>query len=278
MSAFTGQQILVRVFDVLMKSAIVRKLASLQKYRRLFIDWRTVAFMRYRQEKPAEPTRLRMRNGKAIWFRPRFDPVALGEIFVAESYGEFLSTATPKRIWDIGGNIGCFAIWMLLRNPGAQITSFEPCEDTFDILTKNREEWKDCAWDIRPFGLSDRDETVSAFVPFESYGQTSRHAANGIPTQLTLRNIATVWAEEGRPDIDLLKIDCEGDEYEILAAIPDEMWKSVSALVIEVHPRMDKSPDELKSRLEAHGFCVVVGHINSDLWFAEARSSAKSPP
>lgn len=261
-----------------MKPALPRKLASLLKYRRLFIDWQTAAFMRYRREKPVDPTRLRMRNGKAIWFRPKSDPVALGEIFVAESYGELLPATHPKRIWDIGGNIGCFAIWMLLRHPNAQITSFEPCAETFEILTKNRAEWQDSEWNIRPFGLADRDQSVSAFVPFESYGQTSRHAQKGIPTQLSLRNIATVWEEEGRPAIDLLKIDCEGDEYEILAAMPDDMWKAVSTLLVEVHPRTDKAPNELKARLEANGFRVTIGHVNTDLWLAEASASIKSNP
>lgn len=259
-----------------MKPTVLHKVASLLKYRRLFIDWQTAAFMRYRREKPTEPTRIRMRNGKAIWYRPKFDPVALGEIFIAESYGELLPSATPKRIWDIGGNIGCFAIWMLLRYPKANITSFEPCAETFEILTKNQAEWKDSAWHIRPFGLADRDQMASAFVPLESYGQTSRHAQTGIPTHLSLRNIATVWEEEGRPAIDLLKIDCEGDEYEILAGLPDGMWKAISTLLVEVHPRTDKAPNELKARLEANGFRVTVGHVNTDLWLAEAGTPKRS--
>lgn len=251
-----------------MKLSPLRKIKSLLKYRREFVDWQTAAMMRYRKENLPDIVRLRMRGGGALWVRPKSDPVAMGEIFVAESYGELYPDKPIMRVWDIGGNIGCFAIWALRRQPHLHITSFEPCMETFEILSKNRSEWSNKSWEVRPFGLADRDQSVSAFVPHNSYGQTSRHATSGIPTQLSLRNIATVWEEEGRPAIDLLKIDCEGDEYEILKAVPAAMWNSIATIIMEVHPREGKSPDELKACLQANGFDPRPGRVNPDLWLA----------
>jgi FkbM family methyltransferase len=251
-----------------MSAAFTRKLSSLLKYRNTFIDWPRAATMRYRERQHAEPVRLRLRGGGALWVRPRFDTVAMGELFVAESYGELLPAHPIRTVWDIGGNIGCFAIWLLRRQPDARITSFEPCAETFAVLSKNRDEFSGRAWQIRPFGLSDRDQTVEAFVPFDSYGQTSRHAEAGIATQLPLRAMAEVWQAEGRPALDLLKIDCEGDEYEILASMPDAMWAAVRSILLEIHPRKDRQPGELRERLAARGFRLRTGTVNPDLWLA----------
>lgn len=251
-----------------MNASPLKKLGSLLKYRRVFIDWRTAALMRYTGRHNPCAKRLRMRGGGALWVRPKFDTVAMGELFVAESYGELFPASPPRRVWDIGGNIGCFAIWLLRRHPGTPITSFEPCAETFAVLANNQTEWNDQPWEIRPYGLADRDQSVAAFVPFDSYGQTSRHAQSGIPTQLPLRNIASVWEEEGRPAIDLLKIDCEGDEYEILENLPDGLWACAKNILLEIHPRPDKSPAELKTLLETRGYRVRNGRVNPDLWLA----------
>lgn len=252
-----------------MSAAPIKKLVSLLKYRRTFRDWPRAALMRYTGRNEPQAVRLRLRGGGALWVRPKYDTVAMGELFVAESYGELFPATKPRRVWDIGGNIGCFAIWLLRRQPGTRITSFEPCAETFAVLARNQAEWKDQPWDLRMYGLADRDQSVAAFVPFDSYGQTSRHARSGIATELPLRNIAAVWEEEGRPAIDLLKIDCEGDEYEILEAMPEGLWASVAQILMEVHPRPDRRPEALKQRLESHGFRVRNGRVNPDLWLAE---------
>lgn len=252
-----------------MKSTPLQKFFSLLKYRGAFVDWPAAALMRYTGRQRPDAMRLRMRGGGALWVRPKYDTVAMGELFVAESYGELFPATAPRRVWDIGGNIGCFAIWLLRRYPDTQITSFEPCAETFAVLAKNQAEWRSRPWEIRPYGLADRDQSVAAFVPFDSYGQTSRHAQSGIATQLPLRNIAAVWEEEGRPAIDLLKIDCEGDEYEILENLPDGLWASAGNILMEIHPRPDKTPAGLKKLLESRGFRVRNGRVNPDLWLAE---------
>ncbi len=251
-----------------MKSSPIKKFISLMKFRRAFIDWVPAALMRYAITRRPEPVRLRMRPRGALWMRPKYDLVAMSELFVAESYGELFPAAPPKRVWDIGGNIGCFAIWLLRRHPGTRITSFEPCAETYELLAQNQAEWRGEPWEIRPYGLADRDQEVQAFVPCDSYGQTSRHATTGIATQLPLRNIAGVWDEEGRPSIDLLKIDCEGDEYEILQAMPDGLWASAENIILEIHPRPDKHPDDLKKLLKGRGFTVRAGRVNPELWLA----------
>jgi len=245
-----------------------RKFTSLLKYRDCFRDWPRAALMRYAKQRSAEPTRLQLRRGGGLWLRPRFDTVAMGEIFVAESYAELFPAVPPRVVWDIGGNIGCFAVWLLERHPATRVTSFEPCSETFAILQKNRTEHPDWKWEIRPFGLAHSDMQVTAFVPFNSYGETSRHAQTGVPTTLPLRNIASVWEEEGRPSLDLMKIDCEGDEYEILETMPPDFFASVQNIILEIHPRTDRNEASLKKLLIDRGYQLRIGKINPSLWLA----------
>jgi FkbM family methyltransferase len=213
-----------------------------------------------------------MRGGGALWMRPQYDGLAMGELFIAESYAELFPKEPVRIAWDIGGNIGCFAIWLFRRQPNAQITSFEPCAETFAVLSKNQAEWKNYRWEIRPYGLSDRDQQVEAFTPIGNYGETSRHVRSGTPTELRLRNVATVWKEEGGPAVDFLKIDCEGDEYEIISAIPDGMWSSLENILVEIHSRPDKNPQTLRDTLMARGFHIRQGTVNPELWLASKSS------
>src|SRR5207247_421012 len=52
------------------------------------------------------------------------------------------------------------------------------------------------------------------------------------------------------PDVSLLKLDCEGCEYELLLETPAASWQRVRRVVLEYHPVRGREPSALVDRLE----------------------------
>jgi FkbM family methyltransferase len=234
----------------------MRRAKSLIKYIALFKNWWWAAFARYLKRWLGEERALFFRDGRNLIFRPASDSVAMGEVFIPESYSPCLGIRDLRLAWDIGGNIGCFVIWAARHYPAAQFESFEPCYDTWIILKRNAEANPAIHWKVNPFGFSNRDETVEGYVPDGKFGETSRFASAGKRVALPLRAINSVWRERGCPKIDLLKIDCEGGEYDIFEGIDQQLLECIGFLIMEIHAVPGKDARSIRSALERSGFEV----------------------
>jgi hypothetical protein len=58
--------------------------------------------------------------------------------------------------------------------------------------------------------------------------------------------------------IDVLKLDCEGAEFDVLLSVDETILDRIAAIVGEYHPVDGHQPDELKLRLEHGGFEVQL--------------------
>lgn len=233
--------------------SLYHKFHTLLRYRAAFKNWPLAATLRYiRKWLPPQVT-LVVKSGKKITLSLDADRAAYSELFVENSYKECLRLKHPALVWDVGGNIGCFVIWASDHFPEARFHSFEPTATTFERLQFNRNQNPDIHWEIYPYGLSSKDETCTAFVIGNS-GETSRYGDHGSPITFQLRSAMGCWEEMGRPAIDLLKVDCEGGEYELLLRSPDEFLQSVGCLIMEVHLIAGFDPEELRQQLERSGF------------------------
>jgi FkbM family methyltransferase len=71
---------------------------------------------------------------------------------------------------------------------------------------------------------------------------------------LTLEDVINQYSAT-QNGFDLLKVDCEGAEYEIIAATPDEVLRRFAAVVMELHPPPDgHCVQKLISKMELAGF------------------------
>jgi FkbM family methyltransferase len=68
-----------------------------------------------------------------------------------------------------------------------------------------------------------------------------------------LRKLSSFIKEEKIQKIDLLKIDCEGAEWDVLQGINKEDWSLIKSLVIEVHD-VDDRLNKIKELLKDNGF------------------------
>ncbi|GEM_PF-2593962 len=233
-----------------------QKIKTFAAYRNLFRNWPYAAFARYLGRCYPRPRLLRFRDGRKLVFRPASDAFVLGEVFIMEVYAQCLKGPEPVRVWDVGGNVGAFPVWLSGYFPRATYVSFEPCAESFTLLEQTRRGNQHIAWVTHPYGLSDKDEVVEGRIPPGHCAKTSAFAQEGRRVSLPLRSVDAVWREKESPRIDLLKLDCEGGEYDILLGCSDAFLRAVHSIIGETHIIPGHHPEQLRHRLNASGFHV----------------------
>jgi len=143
-------------------------------------------------------------------------------------------------IVDIGANAGFFSIFAASRFPGAKIFSYEPVPTNFKQLSRNSMLNPKAGINCFPEAVYGHSGYVKiSFDPDESF-TTAASVLDGAETQGRTIQVPCVTIPEifNRNDLDkcdLMKIDCEGAEYEILYTCPEKYLKRISQLAIEVH-------------------------------------------
>ncbi len=174
------------------------------------------------------------------------------EIFQKQIY-KFPSPSWRPNIIDCGSNVGVSVLFFKKYFPTARVTAFEPDPDIFECLSEN----------VREFQLSDVVLEQSAVWSSDEYVCFHREGADagqvsesGIQVRGTALRRVLLSGE-----VDFLKIDIEGAEYEVLESCRGA-FAGVHRLFVETHDfrgQRTRVP-ELLELLTAEGFRI---HIHS---------------
>lgn len=159
---------------------------------------------------------------------------------------------------DIGANVGLFSLWAQRR--GASLTAYEPAPATYDCLVRNVKGRSIDVLHAAVVGVAPPSGTVDLFLhDEESVCNTlvGRDIQNGGELADTTSVPAIGIADVLSGDCDLLKVDCEGAEFEILRAASDEVLRRARRIILEFH-RVAGDPAELVTRLQNAGFETTI--------------------
>lgn len=146
-----------------------------------------------------------------------------------------LDFAPGDVILDIGAHVGIVSCYLAKRWPATRILAFEPVPANFDRLKRNLATNGCVNVSARPYGITadGRDLTLRGDHTSNTGGYS---AFSGGPDTCTMptMSLATLLDATEITHIALLKIDCEGCEYELLSTFP---WDRVQVdhLIMEVH-------------------------------------------
>lgn len=118
---------------------------------------------------------------------------------------------TPASvIMDVGMHEGNFAV-VMCEQYGCRIEGFEPIKEFAEVAALKLARYSGVT--IHPYALGDsnRRETWSL-----KGAMTSFHSAGTQKESVEIRDIADFMSNSGWRHVDLLKLNCEGSEYEIL--------------------------------------------------------------
>jgi FkbM family methyltransferase len=148
------------------------------------------------------------------------------------------------RLIDIGANAGVYT--MLSASRGARIVAYEPAPDTFERLRANTARWGvDCRRaavvgapraTVRLFLHPLRDTRNTMFGAEGGISDTSREVAPTAPIAFdtSIEVPAVPITEVLAEPCDLLKVSCEGAEFEIFAQARSVLPK-VARIILELH-------------------------------------------
>lgn len=241
---------------------------------------------------------LRLPNGLRVSHLGHRDVMAsYDEVFIEEHYGRHgIRFPDGGIVFDVGANIGLFALYALQECPSTRVFAFEPIAPTYAVLQANLDRHAPSARHFN-FGLSNRSETARFVLFPEAPGLSGRFASADrekriaralLEEQGSSRRSDWVLSEEDIeellddryehqdfecelvslsrmidvtevPRIDVLKIDTEGSEALVLGGIREEHWEKIKQVVIEVHS--DELLEKCSNLLARHDFDVHVDEL-----------------
>lgn len=166
------------------------------------------------------------------------------QIFLDEVYFFFPENFDPKHIVDAGANVGYSAVWFASKFPNAQILAIEPEQSNFDLLVKNSGLRKN----IKPIkaGLWNEKTYLKINNPdADNWAFKTTLAQKGEKFSVETVTIPELMKQFGFDQIDLLKIDIEGAEYELFEKGAEEWLPNVKMIMIEIHDGMRPGCSEL---------------------------------
>ena len=175
------------------------------------------------------------------------------EIFLENAYSIGLRKKLRKNptIIDIGANVGFFTMFAASKYPNCTVYAYEPIESNFRQLQKNKE--LNSTNKIHCFNkalcghrgtIKIRFDAADSFTTSATILNTTENEDKLSKTkqyenikaiEVPCLRLFDVFEEHKIDRCDLLKLDCEGAEYEVLYNAPEEVLSNIDQMAIEVH-------------------------------------------
>jgi FkbM family methyltransferase len=217
---------------------VLRNLFAPANYRalaampRVYPDLRDAA-ARYFRGRGSYPARVPVRTPMGV-VRPKLwshhDMFTVNEIFCR---GDYAASAQDRRVVDVGSNIGISALYFLTRGPEVRCRLYEPDLRNAERLRENLDGFDDrCK--LETVAVADFDgEADFGLSPTGRYGGLGVASATStrvrcVHLDSVLEDALLEWG-----GIDLLKLDVEGMERRLLAAVSPKLLGQVRTVYVE---------------------------------------------
>ena len=148
----------------------------------------------------------------------RCDLLLLGELCCPPREYEFAGLPDAARtIVDLGANVGFAARYLCARYPDARILALEPDPESFKLAQRNVSDHPQVA--LRNVGVAGEPGPLELHrFPGGSWATSSFVTRQQVMDTFTAQAVTLDSIIDELGDIDLLKIDIEGAEYEVLGS------------------------------------------------------------
>ncbi len=211
-----------------------------------------------------EYVRYKLRTGHTMVLRAKTsDFFVFNDIFLDGVYdAPEIPWNTLNTVIDVGAHVGVFALYVASQSPTAKVIAYEPEPTNIHTFRKTVDESK--LHDriiIEPVGIAgEAGELKMHVMPGRGeqnslYRQTESSRSISVP----VTTLAASFEKHGIAHCDLLKVNCEGAEYDMFYGLSDEYFKRIDRIVMNYHLfSLDPKhhPAILKEFLEGKGFTV----------------------
>jgi FkbM family methyltransferase len=205
---------------------------------------------------------VRMKDGLTITLRrDHMDASILAEVFFDNCYVQDLSLPPNPVVVDIGGFIGDFALYAATHLKARRVVVCEPAPSNWRLLVKNIQN-NHCQDRVSMVNKAVTDGRVAMLdidAPDRGQARVSAYGSSGFEKKAVESiSLSLLLAEFRITEVDLLKIDCEGGEYDILLTTPSAVLSGVKNIVFEYHEidGFQQKLNAVRERLSAEGFLL----------------------
>jgi FkbM family methyltransferase len=200
--------------------------------------------------------------------RPGTDDIDIIQDVQSNPYYRFARSLLQEDsvVIDVGAHIGSFTLLAAVR--GARVLALEPVPSNYTSLVEN----------VRLNNLQAQVKTLNRAAWSLAGKRTMR------VTDETTGGSSLCYGKETAPEIpvhcvrldelmdteriticDLLKLDCEGAEFEILHTMNHAAWWRIQSIVLEYHLGAGHSLAQLQNLLAAQGFLIATRPLEGPL-------------
>lgn len=201
---------------------------------------------------------LKLKEGGSFIVKDFMTLYIYNEIFAEKSYDYPHLKANHPVIIDIGANTGLFSLRMKQLYPESSLFSYEPFLKNFEQLERNINLSKLRNIDIFQKGVGGRTRTEKLFLNKNNLGGHSlfeMEARSQDFVSIEILGIRELLDRLPQSRIDLIKMDCEGAEYEIIKALDAGLVSAIEIILFESTESVyDLS--ELLDHLRSIGFSI----------------------
>ncbi len=212
---------------------------------------------------------LELRNGLRYLVRPGTSDLAvLNEAVLRNPYLSpgYVQLREDAVVVDVGANIGDFTIQEVALCPRGRIYAVEPISQNARMIEVNKLLNGMSNIEVFPVALGADEGEITIHV---AGSQSSSYFFSHQQPEETVRLITLprLMQECGIERIDLLKLDCEGAEWDILPAC-SALLPRIDQICMECHPRDGWTAARLAAWLRDAGYQVrhTEGGWNGLLW------------
>lgn len=209
---------------------------------------------------------LETRSGLKIKCRNnQWDVRIVGETFLDRTYLKHLKLDTKSPVVvDVGGYIGDFSLYVAAYLD-AKVVVYEPMPENYELLEKNVEinglQGVIKLWNKALSSSGEREVTINvARRDKDVHASGYLYSDTSEKIQVGCTTLDEIFEDNKISDIDVLKVDCEGCEYDALLGAGSDTLRRIKNIVFEYHPipGWKERLRAVQDRLVADGYSVVT--------------------
>ena len=192
-----------------------------------------------------------------------WDAWIIKEIFFDKPYIRYFQLPENPVVVDIGGYVGDFSVYAAKRLNARKVVVAEPTDENFRILIKNigNNKLEEIVSPIKTGVGNDNELHLNVDKKDKEEIHASSYLYEGEEKRVVpCATLSEILEDNELTRVDLLKVDCEGCEYDIFSSVEDGTLEKISNIVFEFHPieGFEIKLDRILERLRRAGYTLRV--------------------
>lgn len=202
-----------------------------------------------------------LKNGIKLKLRTKSTDIqAFTNVWILQEYdhGEVI-VKNDDTIIDVGAHIGLFCTYVSQFCKEGKILCYEPVEENYKLLKENVEQNNLKNIFCYNIAVSNENKKLKIFLDYNDSAAHSIYGSGLHFIEIDAISLKEIIDSNNISRCDFLKLDCEGAEYEIIEALPDEYFKKIEKISLEYHNSVSEPNriKNLKKRLNSLNYKLV---------------------